>query len=258
MPSYNSSKTLDDAIRSVQAQSYKLWELIIIDDQSLDESFNIAMEYSLSDPRISVVRSDQNVGSGEARNIAINSANGELIAFLDSDDLWLPNKLDVQVEMFSDKSVTFACSAYQRFHNVTQRTENVGVPEFIEFNDLLKTNYIGCLTVVLRRDAYTNLKFPKMRKRQDYALWLSLIKTGGSVKCSNQVLARYRHGHESTTSNKVGSIMNTWKVYREFLELKLSACIFYFLNYLIRGFFRTKLPKLSLFLGFSYSVEEIS
>jgi glycosyltransferase involved in cell wall biosynthesis len=256
MPTYNSANTLDDAVRSVLAQDYTLWELVIIDDQSSDKSLEIAETYAVIDPRISVLRTGQNVGSGGARNVGIDSSKGQLIAFLDSDDLWLPNKLDVQVKMFSDNRVSFVCSAYQRFNSVTHKTKNVGVPRLITFRDLLKTNYIGCLTVVLRRDAFNNLKFPEMRKRQDYALWLSLIRTGGNVHCSNHVLARYRHGHESTTSNKVGSVMSTWKVYREFLQLKFPSSIFCFLNYLIRGVLRTKFPRLSLFLGFSYSVKE--
>lgn len=256
MPTYNSANNLNDSIKSVLAQDYKLWELIIIDDQSIDESIKIAQSHSLNDSRISVLQTDQNIGSGKARNLGINNSKGDLIAFLDSDDLWLPNKLDVQVKMFSDKRVSFVCSAYQRFHTTTNKTENVGVPKSIEFNDLLKTNYIGCLTVILKREVYKDLKFPEMRKRQDYALWLSLIKNGGRVKCLNQVLARYRYGHDSTTSNKLGSVMSTWKVYREFLELKLPTSFFYFFNYLIRGFFRTKLPKLSLILGLSYPVQE--
>ncbi len=256
MPSYNSAKTLDDAVTSVLAQTYKSWELIIIDDKSIDKSLKIAKKYALDDPRISVLSTGNNIGSGRARNIGISSSKGELIAFLDSDDLWLPNKLEVQVKMFSDPRIAFVCSAYQRFNTITNETENIGVPKSIEFNELLKTNYIGCLTVVLRRNAYDSIKFPEMRKRQDYALWLSLIKKGGSVQCSNQILAKYRYGHESTTSKKMGSIMSTWKVYSEFLELKLPTSIFYFLNYLVRGLFRTKFPKLSLILGFSYPVKE--
>ena len=256
MPNYNSAGTLDEAVKSVLAQDYTLWELVIIDDQSSDKSLEKAEAYALSDPRISVLRTGRNVGSGAARNIGISSSKGELIAFLDSDDIWLPNKLDVQVKMFSDEKVSFVCSAYQRFNSVTHKTEDVGVPKVITFKDLLNTNYIGCLTVVLRRDAFNNLNFPEMRKRQDYALWLSLLRPGGSVHCLNHVLARYRHGHESTTSNKVGSIFSTWKVYAEFLQLKPASSIFYFLNYLIRGVLRTKFPGLSLFLGFSHSVKE--
>jgi glycosyltransferase involved in cell wall biosynthesis len=256
MPTYNSAKTLDEAIKSVISQEYTFWELLIIDDQSSDKSLEIAESYVAIDARISVLRTDKNLGSGGARNLGISRSKGELIAFLDSDDLWLANKLAFQVNLFSDKSVSFVCSAYERFNTVTQKTQNVGVPRLIVFKDLLKTNYIGCLTVVLRRDAFDNLKFPEMRKRQDYALWLSLIKTGGYVYCSNHVLARYRHGHESTTSNKMGSIMSTWKVYREFLQLKFGSSIFYFLNYLVRGFFRSKFPRLSLLLGFSHLIKE--
>lgn len=256
MPTYNSAKTLDEAIQSVLSQEYTFWELVIIDDQSSDKSLKIAEAYANIDARISVLRTGKNLGSGCARNLGISRSKGELIAFLDSDDLWLPNKLAYQVNLFSDKRVSFVCSAYERFNTITQKTQNVGVPRLIVFKDLLKTNYIGCLTVVLRRDAFDNLKFPEMRKRQDYALWLSLIKTGGYVYCSNHILARYRHGHESTTSNKMGSIISTWKVYREFLQLKFGPSIFYFLNYLVRGFLRSKFPRLSLLLGFSYLIKD--
>ena len=256
MPMYNSASTLADSVASVIAQDYQLWELIIIDDHSSDDSIAIANTLADMDQRIIILKTERNVGSGKARNKGISQAQGELIAFLDSDDLWLPQKLDIQVRMFSDENVNFVCSAYQRFNSVTLKTENVGVPEVLTFDDLLKTNYIGCLTVVLRRKAFSNLIFPEMRKRQDYALWLSLIKVDGKVHCLNDVLARYRFGHESTTSNKLGSIMSTWKVYREFLQLKFTYAMSCFLSYIIKGVFRTKFPRLSLILGFSYSVKE--
>jgi len=256
MPLYNSASFVADSISSVIDQDYKTWELIIVDDHSLDNSLEIAKKYAAFDPRIIVLTTEKNIGSGGARNLGISRSKGELIAFLDSDDLWLPNKLDLQVRMFIDENVSFVCSAYQRFNTVTHKAENVGVPKLIVFKDLLKTNYIGCLTVVLRRDAFNNLKFPDMRKRQDYALWLSLIRPDDNVHCVNHVLARYRHGHESVSSNKLGSVMSTWKVYREFLQLSFSSSTFYFFNYLLRGFFRTKFPLLSLFLGFSFSVQE--
>jgi len=256
MPMYNSASTLADSVASVIAQDYSSWELIIIDDHSSDDSLAIANTFADSDPRIIVLMTERNGGSGRARNKGIFRAKGELIAFLDSDDLWLRQKLDLQVRMFSDKKVNFVCSAYQRFNSVTLKTENVGVPEVLTFNDLITTNYIGCLTVVLRREAFSNLIFPEMRKRQDYALWLSLIRTGGNVHCLNYVLARYRFGHESTTSNKLGSIMNTWKVYREFLQLKFPYAMSCFVSYIVKGIFRTKFPRLSLVLGFSHSVKE--
>ena len=181
MPIYNSADTLAESVDSVVAQDYKLWELIIVDDHSSDNSLEMAEEYSRTDPRIVVIRTEKNVGSGGARNAGISHSKGELIAFLDSDDLWLSKKLDVQVMMFRDEKVSFICSAYQRFNSNTHSTDDVGVPSSLNFRDLLKTNYIGCLTVVLRRSAFNNLKFPEMRKRQDYALWLSLLKPGGKV-----------------------------------------------------------------------------
>ena len=254
MPLYNSANTIEDAVQSVLSQKYELWELIIIDDNSSDNSIEIIKRYSSIDSRIIVYKTNKNVGSGQARNIGISHSSGELIAFLDSDDIWLSSKLSTQVKMFENKKVTFVCSGYQRFHTVTNRTENVGVPDIIRYKDLLKTNYIGCLTVILRKSAFKNLQFPDMRKRQDYALWLTLLKDGTKVYCLNQVLARYRHGHISTTSNKVKSIMHTWKVYRDFLEFNFLYSVYYFLQYLIRGFFRTKFPKSSIFFGFSYLI----
>jgi len=256
MPLYNSADTIEDAVQSVLSQQYELWELIIIDDNSMDNSMEIAKRYSAIDSRIVVYKTKKNVGSGQARNIGISKSSGELIAFLDSDDMWLSHKLNTQVKMFQNKNVTFVCSGYQKFHNTTNKTESVGVPDRIYYEDMLKTNYIGCLTVILKRSAYKNLQFPDMRKRQDYALWLTLLKDGTKVYCSNEILARYRYGHISTTSNKIKSIMDTWKVYREFLDFNFFPSVNYFVHYLIRGFFRTKFPKLSIFLGFSYLINK--
>ena len=149
MPCYNSENYIEDTIKSVLAQKYKEWELIIVDDFSTDNSVKIIENLINNDKRIKLIKSKNNRGAGHSRNKAIKIAEGEYYAFLDSDDLWYPNKLDNQITFMKNNKIAFSYTGYNfisesgEFKNHFLQAKNK-----IKYSDLLKTNHIGCLTVI--------------------------------------------------------------------------------------------------------------
>ena len=148
-PCYNSSLFLDDCINSVLVQSYSKWELLIVDDASTDNSKSIIMKYSKSDNRIKPVFLDKNIGAAASRNIALKNANGDYIAFLDSDDLWLNKKLAIQLRFMLNKNINFSFSSYHTVsHNGLVLGKKIIAPSQISYKKYLKNTIIGCLTVI--------------------------------------------------------------------------------------------------------------
>lgn len=236
MPAYNSEKTIGSAIESVIAQSYKFWELIIVNDCSKDSTIDIIQKYQEIDERIVVVNLSQNGGVVNARNKAIESSKGEYIAFLDSDDLWLPSKLEKQVSFMETNNYVFSYTGYgimDKLGNLTNK--KINIPLSTTFNSLLKGSNIGCLTVMIDRRKVGNIKMPKVH-HEDYATWLSILKNGSIAYGIPEVLAYYRKDTESLSGNKIRSASWQWKIYREFLSLGFVESIYYFTFYTLNGF----------------------
>ena len=147
MPAYNSEKYISESIESVIKQTYQNWELLITDDKSQDSTRTIVKSYSKKDPRIKLFFNSENGGAGVARNNSIKEANGRFIAFLDADDIWLPEKLEKQINFMLEGEYIFTYTAYQKFKG----TSSLGIflpPSTTTYNKLLSSNVIGCLTAV--------------------------------------------------------------------------------------------------------------
>ena len=178
-PSYNSSKFISETIESAISQTYQSWEMIIVDDCSTDGSQEIIKEYCKNDSRIKLFALEDNSGAAVARNRAINEANGEYIAFLDSDDLWTHDKLEKQLAFMQKNNYAFTYTFYKKIDEKGMSlNKNVTPPISIDYNGLLKNNVIGCLTVMYSVDVLGKIYMPLIRKRQDYATWLKILKTG--------------------------------------------------------------------------------
>src|SRR5690625_5205046 len=178
-PTYNSENYIAETIESVLNQTYKHFEMIIVDDGSKDKTVKIIEQYLKKDDRLKMIRLKQNQGAAVARNTAINNANGRYLAFLDSDDLWLPEKLEKQLKFMQEKDVAFSFTKYVRMKENGELTKNISkAPETITYNDLLKHCVIGCLTVILDKEKIDTIQMENIRRRQDYALWLSITKKG--------------------------------------------------------------------------------
>lgn len=236
MPVYNSETFLEQAIQSVILQTYSDWELIIVDDGSRDQSVQIAQKYSEKDGRIRFIRSSENRGAAAARNLGIHEAKGRFIAFLDSDDLWLPNKLKVQFEAFNKMEASLIYSSYLKVDSFGKvKGKPVLVPERVTYNQILRGNVIGCLTAVYDTFRVGKVYMPDIKLRQDYGLWLSILKSCEVAHGITEPLALYRIHNASISSNKLKAAYYQWKVYRDLEKLSLFDSIQLFFSYAVYG-----------------------
>lgn len=242
-PSYNSEKFIALTIESVLSQTYKNWEMIIVDDKSKDKSNNIIEKYIRIDSRVKLIKLDKNAGVANARNIAIKEAKGNYITFLDSDDLWLPNKLEKQLAFMLDNNYSFTYLGYEKIDQNGKIIGRIDVPQKISYFDLLKTCYPGCLTVMINSIVLNEISIPNNTKREDYAFWLKIIKKTHFAFGLNQVLAQYRIHPEQNSRIKLHMAKETWHLYRNIEQLSFIKSIYYFSNYAIRGVFRTYVIK---------------
>lgn len=235
MPAYNAEKYIKESIESVLAQTYKNWELIIIDDCSKDGTINIIKQYQIFDNRIRVISLKCNAGVADARNRGMELAKGRYIAFLDSDDLWLDIKLEEQIRFMQQKQIYFSFSKYCRFTD-EKKGKVVDVPTCVNYQKALYGNPIGCLTVCLDRRFIQEFKFSKQR-HEDYIAWLNILKNNNICAYGiSKVLALYRVGNGSSlSSNKLKSMVWTWNVYRKSQSLSIISSFYYILFYIIKG-----------------------
>ena len=248
-PLYNSEDFISETINSVLNQSYKNWELILIDDRSTDSSYEIVMAFSKADPRISVIQLDVNSGAAAARNIGIARCLGRYIAFIDSDDAWFPDKLSKQIAFMQDNNYHLTYTAYERITEDGQFINDVGVPATVDYTGLLKTNVMGCFTVIYDVEYFGKVLMPSILKRQDFGLWLQLLKTTKNAFGINEVLGRYRVRENSLSANKFNAAKYNWEIYRNIENLSFLKSLYYFSHYAIKGLLRTKFPKLAKLLG---------
>ncbi|MED9243728.1 glycosyltransferase family 2 protein, partial [Escherichia marmotae] len=235
MPSFNSEKTIQDAIESVRMQTYSNWELIISDDNSSDSTVEIVEKNALDDPRIILIQHSENRGAGFSRNDAISRARGKYIAFLDSDDIWHEKKLEIQIHFMSERKLALSYTQYQKIDMEGIKGKIIIPPSVTSYSELLKSNVIGCLTAVYDQEILGKMYMPLIRKRQDMALWLDILKKTDFAYCVPEVLAFYREGHNSLSSNKIKILSSQWKFYREHLEFGMLKSTYYFSFYVFKA-----------------------
>lgn len=249
MPTYNSERFVAASIESVLAQTYADLELIVVDDASSDGTGAKVETFVKRDPRVKFLRQTVNAGAAEARNRAIGEARGRYIAFLDSDDLWLPRKLEVQIGRMRAEKWPFTFCAYTRIDEEGHVLGEVGVPTSVTYAELLKTCVIGCLTAVYDTKVFGKVLMPSVRKRQDFGLWLRLLKMTPRAYGIQEPLALYRMRGDSISADKKSAAMHTWRLYRDVENLSLFVSLWYFGNYALRGVLRHKFPVLARRLG---------
>lgn len=234
MPCFNAEKTIEKSIKSVLSQDYSNWELIIVDDSSTDNTENVISQY-LDDNRIVFRKLDKNSGSpAQPRNLALELSKGELVAFLDSDDIWCSHKLSTQVRYVeSNPNVDIFCSAYNLVSESGVYLSSYTPPKLANYKSLLINNSIGCLTALVRSTRIKSFNFPNCG-HEDYALWLKLMRSGGDVLGIQERLANYTVMSESVSSDKKKLFHFYWNIYRNeegfgFLR-SMYLCLRYFIN----------------------------
>ena len=235
-PSYNSEMFIKECIESVISQTYKEWELIIVDDCSSDATRQIIQQFSLSDKRIKTVFLEENLGPAKARNIAIDQAKGRYIAFLDSDDLWVSSKLEKQLDFMKTNNIAFSFSEYEVISENGDKVLNlIRVPNTINYYQYLRNTIIGCLTVIIDREQTGPFSMRDIRSSHDMSLWLDLMKRGFVAYGIQDCLAKYRLVKASNTSRKMIAAYDVWIVYRKIEKLNLFYSFYCFIGYVFNA-----------------------
>jgi len=227
-PLCNSEKYIAKTIESVLNQNYDNWEMIIVDDFSTDCSTNIVKKYSNNDPRIKLIKLQNNSGAAVARNIAIENSSGKYIAFLDSDDVWLPQKLEKQINFMQKNNYLFTFSYYGKIdEDDTSLNKIIKAPDVLNYKKLLTDCKIGCLTAIYDSENLGKIYMPLIRKRQDYGLWLKILKKGIKAYCYPELLAYHRIRTNSISSNKLNLVKYNWTLFREIEDLSFFRSTYY-------------------------------
>lgn len=234
-PTYNSERFISKTVDSIISQTYDDWELLITDDCSTDNTWSLLSAYAEKDDRIKIFQLERNSGPGVARNNSIQHAKGRFIAFCDSDDLWIPNKVEKQVKFLLENDLIFTYSAYQKINEAGIKGGTINIPTSITYNSLLKTCPIGCLTAIYDAQKIGKIYMPEIRKRQDYGLWLKIFKQIGSARGMNEVLGFYRERKNSVSSNKIKAAYYHYRILREVAKVPTIKAWYYFFYYAIAG-----------------------
>lgn len=216
MPSYNTERYIADSIRSVMAQTYEDWELIIVDDCSTDMTDSV-VEPFLTDKRVRYIKNDKNSGAAVSRNKALREAKGRWIAFLDSDDLWMPDKLEKQIVFMTEKDYHFS---YTNYKEIDEEGNKNGItvtgPKRITKTGFFNYCWPGCLTVMYDMEAVGLIQIADIKKNNDYAMWLKICRKANCYLLDEE-LALYRRGRAGSVSTHSIKTMIGWhyKLYRE-------------------------------------------
>lgn len=214
MPSYNTAKYISDSINSVLYQTYKNWELIIVDDCSTDNT-DEAVKPFLSDNRIRYIKNEKNSGAAVSRNYALREAKGKWIAFLDSDDLWEKDKLEKQISFMEKNGYKFS---YTDYIEIDENSEPLGVtvtgPKVISKTKMFDYCWMGCLTVMYDAEAVGLIQIEDIKKNNDYAMWLKVCKNADCFLLDEK-LASYRKRKGSISNHGYLKLIKWhYKLYR--------------------------------------------
>lgn len=235
IPSHNSSNYIQKTIDSVLCQTYKNFEIIIVDDGSLDNSVEIIKKYALLDKRLVLFDLKSNFGVSYARNFGISKSKGDYYCFLDSDDLWDKDKLKLQLSFMQKNNFLFSFTSYNLINSKNMIIKKkIKVPCIVNYKGLLKENSIACSTVMISKSICSSDFFSK-NKHEDYIAWLSLLKINIKGHGLDKVLVSYRKTRNSISANKFKSGIWVWNIYRNIEKLSFLESIYNFINYIFRG-----------------------
>lgn len=227
-PSYNSGRFIRETIQSVQNQTYENLEMIIVDDCSTDNTKELLVKLQEKEQRLKVIELSENVGAAEARNIGLENAQGRYIAYLDADDLWSMDKLEKQLDFMGKYKVAFTCCDYEKIESDgTLLNKIIHMPKTITYDQLLSNTIIQTVGVVVDLKLVDKklLIMPNVRRGQDSATWLQMLRNGVVFRGQNEVLAKYRRVSNSLSANKFSAIKRTWYLYRGVEKLSVFKSI---------------------------------
>lgn len=232
-PTFNSEKFISETIKSIQNQTYQNWEMIVVDDASSDATTAIIKLASENDNRIKLFKLEENSGTGIARNTALAKASGKYIAFLDADDLWKPLKLEKQIDFLISNELPFTFSFYECMDEEGNYLNKlVEAPKKLSYRQLFYCNYIGNLTGIYDADYFGKIQISSIRKRQDWMMWLTILKRTKIAYPVPESLAIYRIRENSISASKLDLVKHNFKVYRSYHNYNFLLASFYMIGFL--------------------------
>lgn len=246
MPSYNSAEFIGASIDSILAQSYTLWELLVVDDCSSDDSCEIVERYAQRDSRVRLIRLTENSGAAVSRNRALEQVQGRYIAFCDSDDRWLPEKLERQLDLMTSEDLDVCYSSYIE---CDERGENLGIiiaRKQVDYRQMVRNDYMGFLTFIFDTHKVGLPQFPLLKKRQDWAYKLLVMQKAKRAKSVMEPLAYYRVRRGSLSRQKMGLVRYNLDVYRKVLHFSvIKAWAIFLLEFMPRYIIKRWIYRIS-------------
>ena len=242
MPSYNCGQYVENTIRSVQAQTYQNWEIIFMDDCSPDDTVRRVSVLREKDPRIKLFQNKSNSGAAVSRNNALREAKGRWIAFLDSDDIWEPEKLEKQVQFMEENGYSFSYTGYQEIDSYSKPTGVfISGPKHVSKQGMYNFCWPGCLTVMYDRDKIGLIQIEDIKKNNDYAMWLKVCKKADCYLL-DECLAKYRRGRVGSVSSHGIMTMIGWhyKLWHEAEKRSVIASLWLTGVNLVCGLYKKK------------------
>lgn len=238
VPVYNAENFIADTIQCVQEQTYTNWELLLIDDCSKDNSAKIIEKYTNEDKRICYFKNENNSGAAVTRNNGIDKASGRYMCFLDADDKWAANKLEMQIKFMQEKDCAFSFTSYEfADSNCVPNGKKVIVPETITYKQALKNTTIWTSTVMFDMEKLTkkDIYMPNVRRGQDTATWWKVLKKIDVAYGLGEVLSYYRRDSSSLSANKLVALQRTWNLYRNVEGLSFISSLYNFTFYVFNA-----------------------
>lgn len=238
MPVYNCDKYLSETIKSVKNQDYSNWELIIVDDNSTDQSLKIIKEETQDiKQKVKIISLKKNIGVALARNLALGKANGNYIAYLDADDVWEKEKLSKQLQFMKQNKIAFSYTAYSRIKEDGKFSRVVKAPKKTTYKDLLKSTIMLTSTIMvdISKIKKEKLKMPNLRGSEDTQTWFNILKSDVVAYGLNENLAKYRIRKNSMSSNRFKSTLGIWVVYRKYEKLGIIKSLYYIFMHIINA-----------------------
>lgn len=240
VPVYNAGAYIEETIGMVCAQTYRQWELLLVDDCSVDDSRERIEVFCRRDERIRLIAKERNQGAALARNTGVRNSKGRYIAFLDADDVWLPGKLEKELRFMEERQAAFVFTGYEFGDENGKGTGRVvTVPETLSYKEALSRTVIFTTTVMFDTERIDKalLEMPDI-KSEDTATWWRILRKGYTAYGLNEVLAIYRRPGKSLSSNKLAAMKRIWNLYRREESLSLPYSIYNFILWALRATLR--------------------
>ena len=236
IPYYKKKKYIADALKSVLKQTYNNLEILIIYDDPNKEDLGHVNNLCLSDRRIKLIINDKNIGAGKSRNIGIEKSNGQFIAFLDADDEWKSNKIEEQIKFMVDNKIDFSHTSYTVINEKNDFISLRRAKNFFDLKDLIKSCDIGLSSVLLNKEILKSYKFPDLKTKEDFVLWLKLLESNIKIYGLDKNLSNWRKSRNSLSSSSIQKILDGFRVYNLYMKFNIFKSLYYLLclsfNYL--------------------------